>query len=34
MQENVTKSANKNSIKDFNLNQLEGIKSMGYIDRA
>ena len=28
MLENLTKSAAKNAIKDFNLNQLEGIKSM------
>ena len=28
MQENLTKFAAKNAIKDFNLNQLEGIKSM------
>lgn len=28
MQENLTKFAAKNAVKDFNLNQLEGIKSM------
>lgn len=28
IQENLTKSAAKNALKDFNLNQLEGIKSM------
>lgn len=28
MQENLTKFAKKNAVKDFNLNQLEGIKSM------
>ena len=28
IQENLTKFAAKNAIKDFNLNQLEGIKSM------
>ena len=28
IQENLTKSAAKNAVKDFNLNQLEGIKSM------
>lgn len=28
IQENLTKSAAKNVLKDFNLNQLEGIKSM------
>ena len=28
MQDNLTKFAAKNAVKDFNLNQLEGIKSM------
>ncbi len=28
IQENLTKFAKKNAVKDFNLNQLEGIKSM------
>ncbi len=28
IQENLTKFAAKNGVKDFNLNQLEGIKSM------
>lgn len=28
MLENLTKSAEKNAVKDFNLNKLEGIKSM------
>lgn len=28
MQENLTKFAQKNAVKDFNLNQLEGIKNM------
>lgn len=28
IQENLTKSAAKNAVKDFNLNQLEGIKSL------
>jgi len=28
MQENLTKFAEKNAVKDFNLNKLEGIKSM------
>ena len=32
MQENLTKFAAKNAIKDFNLNQLEGIKSMVFCD--
>ena len=34
MQENLTKFAKKNAVKDFNLNQLEGIKSMVFCNGA
>ena len=34
MQENLTKFAAKNAVKDFNLNQLEGIKSMVFCNGA
>ncbi|NDP49181.1 MAG: DUF302 domain-containing protein [Sulfuriferula multivorans] len=34
MLENLTKFAKKNAVKDFNLNQLEGIKSMVFCNGA
>ena len=34
MMENLTKFAKKNAVKDFNLNQLEGIKSMVFCNGA
>ena len=34
IQENLTKFATKNVVKDFNLNQMEGIKSMVFFNGA